>query len=74
VNSERRRALSESDDATVVPHFKVVRQNDGRFHWVLINPHGTPAAQSMGTFATEDEAVANAEYARGLISNASIQR
>jgi hypothetical protein len=28
----------------------------------------------MGTFATEDEAVANAEYARGLISSAPIKR
>jgi hypothetical protein len=28
----------------------------------------------METFATEDEAVANAEYARQLISSAPIQR
>ena len=74
LNSERRTALIESDDAAVVPHFKVVHQSDGRFHWELINPHGTPAARSMGTFATEDEAVANAEYARGLISSAPIKR
>jgi hypothetical protein len=66
--------LIESDDADVVPHFKVVGQSDGRFHWELINPHGTPAARSMGTFATEDEAVANAEYARRLISSAPIKR
>ena len=55
-------------------HFKVVERPDGRFHWELINPHGTPAAQSMGTFATEDEAFANAEYARRLISAAPITR
>ena len=28
----------------------------------------------METFATEDEAVANAEYAQGLISQAPIER
>jgi hypothetical protein len=66
--------MSESDDATVVPHFQVVRQSDGRFRWELINPHGTPAARSMDTFVTEDEAVANAEYARGLIGSAPIER
>jgi hypothetical protein len=66
--------LIESDDSAVSPHFKVVHQSDGRFHWELINPHGTPAARSMETFATEDEAAANAEYARGLISSAPIER
>jgi len=66
--------LTRGEDWAVVPHFEVVRQNDGRFHWELINPHGTPAARSMGTFATEDEAAANAEYARGLISGAPIER
>ena len=66
--------MIESDDAAVVPHFKVVHQSDGRFHWELINPHGTPAARSMATFATEDETVANAEYARRLISSAPIKR
>ena len=66
--------MSESDDSAVRPHFKVVHQNDGRFHWQLINPHGTPAARSMSTFATEGEAAANAEYARRLIGNAKIQR
>jgi hypothetical protein len=65
--------LSESDDAAVSPHFKVVRQTDGRFHWELINPHGTPAARSMESFATEDEAAANAEYARRLIGHAPIE-
>jgi hypothetical protein len=63
-----------SDEPSVNPHFKVVNQSDGRFHWELINPHGTPAARSMDTFATEDEAAANAEYARGLIGSASIER
>jgi hypothetical protein len=66
--------LTERDDAAVSAHFKVVRQPGGRFHWELINPHGTPAARSMGTFATEDEAAANAEYARGLIGRAPIER
>jgi hypothetical protein len=66
--------LIESDDSAVSPHFKVVRQRDGRFHWELINPHGTPAARSMETFATEEEAVANAEYARRLISSAPVER
>jgi hypothetical protein len=66
--------LIESDHSAVSPHFKVVHQSDGRFHWELINPHGTPAARSMETFATEDEAAANAEHARQLISNAPIRR
>ena len=66
--------MTESDDAAVAARFKVVRQPDGRFHWKLINPHGTPAVRSMGTFATEDEAVANAEYAQRLISRAAIER
>jgi hypothetical protein len=66
--------LSESDDSAVSPHFKIVRQNNGRFHWQLINPHGTPAARSMESFATEDEAAANAEYARSLIASAPIER
>jgi hypothetical protein len=66
--------LIESDGAAVDAHFSVVHQRDGRFHWELINPHGTPAARSMETFATEDEAAANAEYARQLISRAPIRR
>jgi hypothetical protein len=70
----RGRSVFESDEVGVSPHFKVVRQSDGRFHWELINPHGTPAARSMETFATEDEAVANAEYARRLISRAPVER
>jgi hypothetical protein len=70
----KEKAMTESDGAAVVPHFKVVRQSDGRFHWELINPHGTPAARSMATFDTEDEAVANAEDARRLIGRAPIKR
>jgi hypothetical protein len=66
--------LIESDHSAVSPRFKVVHQSDGRFHWELINPHGTPAARSMETFATEDEAAGNAEYARRLISHAPIKR
>ena len=67
-------SLIEKGDQEVRPHFKIIRQGDGRFHWELINPHGTPAARSMETFTTEDEAVANAEYAQRLISRAQIER
>jgi hypothetical protein len=66
--------LKDSDDLTVGPHFSVVQQTDGRFHWELINPHGTPAARSMETFATADEAAANAELAQQMISRAPIRR
>ena len=67
--------MTESDDAAaVLPHFNVVHGTDGRFHWELINPHGTPAARSMEDFSTADEAVANAEYARQLIHRAPIER
>jgi hypothetical protein len=66
--------LIEGDEAAVRPHFKVVAQRDGRFHWELVNPHGTSAARSMETFATEEEAAANAEYAQRLISRAPIER
>ena len=67
--------MTESEDAAVaLPHFKVVQHTDGRFHWELINPHGTPAARSMETFDTEAEAVANAEYAQQLISRAPVTR
>jgi hypothetical protein len=72
---ERRAGLTESNDAAaVLPHFKVVHQRDGRFHWELINPHGTAAARSMEAFDTEAEAVANAEYAQQLISRAPLRR
>ena len=66
--------MIESDDSLVGTHFKVVHQGDGRFHWELVNPHGTPVHRSMGTFATEDEAAANAEYARRVISSSPIKR
>ena len=66
--------MIENDDLAVRPHFKIVRQRDGRFHWELINPHATTAARSTGTFDTEDDAAANAEYARRLISQAPIER
>jgi hypothetical protein len=65
---------SESDDPAVRPYVQIVQEPDGRFHWQLINPHGTPAVRSMGTFLTEDEAVTNAEYARHLISEAPVKR
>jgi len=66
--------LIENDDLAVRPHFKIVRQRDDRFHWELINPHATTAARSTETFATEDDAAANAEYAQRLISSAPIVR
>jgi uncharacterized protein YegP (UPF0339 family) len=67
--------LRESDDeARGVAHFKVVRLSDGRFRWEMVNPHGTPTARSMDTYASEDEAVAAAELARRLISGAPIKR
>jgi hypothetical protein len=63
----------DSDDAARgVARFKVVHQSDGRFHWELINPHGSAMGRSMGTFDTEDEAFANAEFARRLISQAPV--
>jgi hypothetical protein len=74
VGDRRKRSFIENDDSAVRPHFKIVRQRDGRFHWELINPHATTAARSMETFATEDEAAANAEYAQRLISRARIVR
>ena len=68
-------SLTESDDADRgVAHFQIVRQRDGRFRWQLINPHGTPAAQSMESYATEDEAFAAAGHAQQLISTAPIKR
>jgi hypothetical protein len=71
----RRWALTESDDvARGIAHFQVVQQSDGRYHWELINPHGTPSARSMETFATEDDAVADAEHVRQLISGAPVKR
>ena len=52
----------------------MVEQPDGRYHWQLINPHGTPAARSSERYATEDEAVAAVERARRLIGEAPIKR
>lgn len=69
------RAPMDSDDAARgVAHFKVIHRPDGRFHWELINPHGTPMGRSMSTFDTEGEAFTNAEYARRLISEAPVTR
>ena len=65
----------EGDEAARgIAHFQVVAEPGGRFHWVLVNPHGTPAFRSVETFDTEDEAAANAEYVRRLISGAPIRR
>jgi hypothetical protein len=72
---QARGSSTDSDAAAVgISHFKVVREHDGRFHWELINPHGTSMFRSMETFDTEDEAAANAEYAQRLISEAPIWR
>jgi uncharacterized protein YegP (UPF0339 family) len=62
------------EEARGVAHFQVVAQLDGRYHWQLVNPHGTPAARSSETYATEDEAVAAVEQARRLIGQAPIKR
>lgn len=66
--------MDDDEAARGVAHFQVVAELGGRFHWALINPHGTPALRSMETFDTEDEAAANAEYVRRLISGAPIRR
>ena len=66
--------MDADDVARGVAHFTTVRQRDGRFHWELINPRGTPVVRSMETFDTEGAAAANAEYARHLISGAPIKR
>jgi hypothetical protein len=66
--------MDYDDAAKALVHFKVVQPTDGRFHWELVNPHGTPMGRSMGTFDTEDEAFTNAEYARQLISQAPVTR
>ena len=71
---KREELVIETDDLAVRPHFKIVQQRDGRFHWELINPHATTTAWSTETFATEDEAAANAEFAQRLISRAPIER
>ena len=66
--------MEDDKAARGVAHFQVVQELGGRFHWVLINPHGTPALRSVETFDTEDEAAANAEYVQRLISGATIRR
>jgi uncharacterized protein YegP (UPF0339 family) len=66
--------MRSDEEARGVAHFQVVRQSDGRYHWQLVNPHGTPAARSTDTYATEDEAVAAVEQARRLIGEARITR
>jgi len=64
----------EDDAARGARRFQIVFQGDGRYHWRLFNPQGTPQARSMDSYATEDEAVAAAEEARRLISGAPITR
>jgi hypothetical protein len=64
----------DSDDAARgVARFMVIHQADGRFHWELVNPHGTSMGRSMTTFDTEEEAFTNAEYAREVISQAPVR-
>ena len=62
------------EEARGVAHFQVVEQLDGRYHWQLFNPYGTPAVRSSESYATEDEAVAAVEQARRLIGQAPINR
>jgi len=66
--------MGSDDAARGVARCMVIHQADGRFHWELINPHGTPMGRSMGTFDSEEEAFTNAEYARRLISQAPVTR
>ena len=66
--------MDTDDAARGVAHFQVGVQRDGRYHWQLINPHGTPAARSSESYVTEDEAVAAVEQARRLIGQAPIKR
>jgi hypothetical protein len=63
-----------NEKAMGVAHFQVVEQPDGRYHWQLVNPRGTPAARSSDSYATPDETVAAAELARRLISQAPVKR
>ena len=39
--------MEGDDPAGSVAHFKIVRDHAGRFHWELINPHGTPMGRAM---------------------------
>jgi uncharacterized protein YegP (UPF0339 family) len=72
---EEENILAEDDDvARRLGHFHLVHQSDGRFHWELVNPRGTPTARSMEDYATEAEAADGAEQARRLIAGAPISR
>jgi hypothetical protein len=67
--------VTEGHDPGIgVARFKVVRKNDGRFGWEVINPYGTPLAESLLTFETEDEAVASAELVRQRARQLPIER
>lgn len=57
-----------------VARFQIVHQIDGRYYWELIDPDGTPAARSTDSYASEDEAVAAAERAQRVISQARVVR
>ena len=65
--------MRSDEEARGVAHFRVVQQPDGRYHWQLVNPHGTATARSSDSYATEEEAVAAAEQARRLIGQARIE-
>jgi hypothetical protein len=67
---EREFSVGSDDAARGVVRFEVIQQADGRFHWELVNPHGTPMGRSMAAFDTEDEAFANAP--RRLIGQAPV--
>ena len=69
-----RSSTEGNEEAMGVAHFQVVEQPDGRYHWQLVNPHGSPAARSSDSYATPDETVAAAEQARRLIGQAPIKR
>jgi uncharacterized protein YegP (UPF0339 family) len=67
--------LIEDDDRSAgAAHFQIIHESNGRYHWQLINPHGTPAARSMESYDTEDDAVAAAEQARRVIGQAPVKR
>lgn len=74
MRSDEAAATSEADEVGV-SHFRIVHETQGgRFHWELINPHGTAMGRSMETFDSADEAEANAKHVRQLIAQAPITR
>ena len=45
--------MAGDDPARGVTHFKIVQGHEARFHWELINPHGTPMGRAMESFDTQ---------------------